>query len=182
VTVNGKPAFVYFVSASQVNVLAPLDSTTGTVDVIVTSGGVPSAPFRANKVPVTPSFPLVGSGYIVSTHTDYSLVGPASLSSPGYPFTPAKPGETILLFAFGFGLPTTTLSNGSSSQTGPLPALPVIQFGNLPATVSYAGVISPGLYQLNVIVPANAPDGDNNVTVTYGGAAAPAGIKIAVQR
>lgn len=182
VTVNGKPAFVYFVSASQVNVLAPLDSATGTVDVIVTSGGVSSAPFRANKVPVSPSFPLVGSGYIVSTHTDFSLVGPASLSSPGYPFTPAKPGETILLFAFGFGLPSTTLINGSSSQTSTLPALPVVQFGGLPAPVSYAGVISPGLYQLNVVVPVNAPGGDNIVSVTYAGASAPGGTKIAVQR
>ncbi len=40
----------------------------------------------------------------MATHSDYTLVGPASFSEPAYPITPAKPGETILLFAFGFGL------------------------------------------------------------------------------
>src|SRR5215831_12777066 len=34
---------------------------------------------------------------------------PASLSSPGYPFTPSGPGETITLYGFGFGLPSTAL-------------------------------------------------------------------------
>ena len=182
VTINGKPAFVYYASPTQVNVLAPLDNTLGGVDIVVTSGGRSSTPFRANKTAVAPSFPLVGANYIVATHANYSLVGPTSMSSPGYAFTPAKPGETILMFAFGFGLPTTTLVNGASSQSGPLPALPSVTFGGSPATVQYAGVISPGLYQLNVVVPDGAANGDNTVTVTYGGATAPPGLKIAVER
>jgi len=33
--------------------------------------------------------------------------------------------------------------------------------------LAYAGVISPGLYQFNVVVPASAPDGDYNVIVRY---------------
>src|SRR5262245_22066628 len=39
VTVNGKAAFVSYISATQVNVLTPLDSTTGPVQIVVTSGG-----------------------------------------------------------------------------------------------------------------------------------------------
>jgi uncharacterized protein (TIGR03437 family) len=38
VMVSGKPAFVYFISKSQVNVLTPLDSATGQVTIVVTMG------------------------------------------------------------------------------------------------------------------------------------------------
>jgi uncharacterized protein (TIGR03437 family) len=182
VTVNGKPAFTYFVSPNQINVLCPLDNTTGPVAIVVISGGVSSAPFTANLQTVSPSFPLVGStSYVVATHTDYSLVGPASLSAPGYPFTPAHKGETILLYAFGLGLPTTALVNGASIQSGPLPALPQVQIGGATAIVTFAGVISPGLYQLNVIIPLGAPSGDNSLVLTYSGQTSPAGNMISVQ-
>lgn len=182
VTVNSSAAFVYYVSASQINVLTPLDSTLGPVQIVVTNAGSSSAPFTANMRTAAPSLPLFGAtNYIVATHGDYSLVGPTSQSLPGYSFSPAKPGETILLYAFGFGLPTTPVVNGVSSQVGPLPMLPVIQIGGLQATVAAANVISPGLYQFNVVVP-NAPDGDNLVTCAYAGQTSPAGKTLAVER
>jgi len=40
VTVNGKPAYIYYVSGSQVNVLTPLDSSTGPVSVTVYNGNL----------------------------------------------------------------------------------------------------------------------------------------------
>jgi uncharacterized protein (TIGR03437 family) len=130
----------------------------------------------------SPSFPLVGATqYVVATHADNSLVGPTSLSVPGYPFTPARPGETIVLYGFGFGLPTTALVNGSSIQTGVLPTLPAIQIGGVPTTVKFAGVISPGLYQINVVVPSTAQSGDNPLTCSYNGLPAPGGDLIAIQ-
>jgi uncharacterized protein (TIGR03437 family) len=192
VTVNNKPAYLYFFcsaatsatcTSDQINVLTPLDSTVGSVPVVVTNGGVATAAFAVNLRAAAPSFPLVGATqYVVATHADYSLVGPTSLSVPGYPFTPAQPGETIILYGFGFGLPTTALINGSSSQAGSLLTLPVIQIGGAPATVTFAGVISPGLYQLNVTVPSTAANGDNLLTCSYNGQSAPAGDLIAIQR
>lgn len=182
VTVNGKPAFVYFVSSNQVNVLSPLDGTTGPVQIVLTSGGVSSAPFVANLRTAAPSFPLVGSTkYVVATHVDYSLIGSASLSSPGYTFTPARAGETIILYAFGLGLPATPLVNGSSAQSGSLSALPKVQIGGATATVSFAGVISPGLYQLNVTIPLNVASGDNKIMLTYDGETSPSGDLVTVQ-
>jgi uncharacterized protein (TIGR03437 family) len=118
----------------------------------------------------------------VATHADYSLVGPVSLSVPGYPFTPAQPGETITIYGFGFGLPTTPLSNGSSSQSAALPVPPTIQIAGAPAMVTFAGLISPGLYQLNVIVPSAAQNGDNALICGYNGSTSPTGDLIAVQR
>jgi uncharacterized protein (TIGR03437 family) len=176
VTVNGKSAFVYYISATQLNVLSPLDNTVGAVPIIVTVGGISSMPFISSLQSSSPAFPLLsGTKYIVATHTDNSLVGPPSMSVPGYPFTAAQPGETIVLYAFGFGLPTAPLANGSSTQSGTLPTLPVIQIGAGQGVVTFAGVIGPGLYQFNVTVPIASLSGDNLVICTYKGIASPLG-------
>ena len=191
VTVNQKPAYVYFFCSAatsscpgdQINVLTPLDSTVGPVELVVTVGGVSSAPFNLNMRTVAPALPLLpATQYAVATHADYSLVGPASMSVPGYPYSPARPGETISIYGFGFGMPATALVSDSATQSGSLPAMPVVQIGGVPATVAYAGVVSPGLYMLNVAVPNGIPDGDNAVTCSYGGASVPVGITIAVHR
>ena len=63
-----------------------------------------------------------------------------------------------------------------------LPSLPTVQIGNAPAVVQFAGLISPGLYQFNVVVPASIAVGDNSVIASYGGTTAPAGTLITVQR
>jgi uncharacterized protein (TIGR03437 family) len=183
VTVNGKPAFVYYVSPSQINVLTPLDSTTGSVAVVVTTSETSTAPFLVNLQSVAPTFALSGATrYIAARHADGSLVGPAQLSTPGFVFSPAKPGETIMLYGFGFGLPTAALENGSSSQSGNLPVLPVIQVSGVQAMVGFAGVVMPGLYQFNVTVPSTVEDGDDLVTCSFSGSATLAGALIAVAR
>jgi len=176
VTVNGKPAFIYFVSTGQINALSPLDNTTGDVAVVVTNSGVASAPFTVKLRAASPSFLRFGaSSYITATHADFSLLGAPSLSAPGYTFTPAKPGEVVVMYAVGFGLPSATLVNGSSSQFGSLTPLPVVQIGGTTASVQFAGINgAPGLYQLNVVVPAGTANGDIPVTVNYGGTTTPA--------
>jgi uncharacterized protein (TIGR03437 family) len=181
VAVNGKAAYIYYVSSSQLNVLLPLDDTLGPVDIVVTVAGSASPIFSATLMPAAPSFPLLsGYRYLVATHSDYTLVGPRALSSPGYPVTPARSGETVILYGFGFGLPASSLVNGSISQSGSLPVTPTIQIGGVLATVAFAGLISPGLYQINIVVPNGIQDGDNIVTCTYGGSVTPSGIMIAV--
>jgi uncharacterized protein (TIGR03437 family) len=60
--------------------------------------------------------------------------------------------------------------------------LPAIRIGGLSATVQYAGVVSPGLYQFNVVVPMSAADGDDPVTATYNGVSAFGGAILAVQK
>jgi uncharacterized protein (TIGR03437 family) len=48
VTIDGKPAPVYCISPTQLNVQAPTDSATGPVTVVVTHDGQSSAPVQAN--------------------------------------------------------------------------------------------------------------------------------------
>ena len=59
---------------------------------------------------------------------------------------------------------------------------PVARIGGATAKVEFAGVVSPGLYQFNVVVPATAVNGDNAVTALYGGVSTPVGALITVQR
>jgi uncharacterized protein (TIGR03437 family) len=190
VTVDNKPAFVYFYCSAatdpqcaqdQLNILTPLDNTIGPVPVVVTSGTASSPPFTVSMQAVAPSFLLFGATeYIASRHADTSLLGPTSLY-PGSS-TPAQPGEEITLYGVGFGLTTTTLVNGSAMQSGSLPAFPVCSIGGNPATLAFAGLISAGLYQLNVTIPTAAANGDNPVSCTYGGFTTPAGGLITVQK
>jgi len=159
VKINGKPAYVYFVSPNQVNVLAGLENTTGAVNVEVTNGAQTSEPFPVLRNSTSASFFYFGAtAYIAALHTDYSLLGPASMSVPGVPFTPARSGETIILYGSGFGATVGgTLIEGASTQSGTLPSAPSVTIGGRPATVAFAGLVAPGLYQFNVVVPALTP-------------------------
>jgi len=191
VTVNAKPAFVYYFcsaatstscASDQINVLTPLDTTLGAVQVVVSNSGASTPQFSVNLRSAAPALPLAGTtNYIVATHADYSLVGPVAISAPGYPFAPAKSGETIAVYAFGLGLPTTPLTGGASTQSGVLPATPKVLIGGVPANVTFAGLISPGLYQLNVVVPDGLASGDNAFIITYTGPSSPAGHLISIQ-
>jgi trimeric autotransporter adhesin len=179
-TVDGKPAYVYFISPTQINVLTPLDSATGSVQVVVNNNGALSTPFTITENAVAPSFLLFSTqGYIAATHLNNSLIGPATLY-PGAS-TPAAPGETIVAYAVGFGLPSTPLTAGSETQSGSLPTSPSCKIGGNPATVGFAGLISPGLYQFNMTIPSTAASGDNPIICTYGGLPTPGGDLITIQ-
>ena len=189
VTVNGKPAYIWgycsaattpACSSDQINALSPLDGTVGQVDVVVTNQTVSSAPMSVNMLAVSPSFLLFDTtGHSLAEHIDFSSIGPPNLI-PGT--TPARPLEIVIIYAFGFGLPTVSLVDGSATQLGSLPVLPTCQIGGAPATVGAALLVSPGLYGLGVTVPGGAPNGDNVVSCTYQNSTTPPGNLITVQR
>jgi uncharacterized protein (TIGR03437 family) len=180
VTVNGKAAYLYYLSPRQLNVLTPPDAMEGPVQVQVTNGGVVSAAFTVQAQAESPSFFVFNGGpYVAAEHANYSFIGPPSLY-PGLT-TPAKPGEVVLLFANGFGPTSKPIVPGSAVQGGVLSPLPVVTIGSLPATVQFAGLIGAGMYQFNVVVPLGAPDGDNSVTAAYGGFNSQPGALITVQ-
>jgi uncharacterized protein (TIGR03437 family) len=88
---------------------------------------------------------------------------------PGYTFSPAKPGETISVYANGLGPTSIPVAAGSITQGGTLSPLPAITVAGRNATVQFAGLVSPGLFQFNVIVPDSLPQGDQTIKATYGG-------------
>jgi uncharacterized protein (TIGR03437 family) len=180
VTVNGKNAFVYYISPTQVNILTPPDAMLGNVAVKVTAGGLTSAAANVNAQAISPSFFIFGAGpYVAAEHANGSFLGPSSLY-PGLT-TPATPGETIVLFANGFGPTTTPLVSGSTSQGGTLLPLPVVTIGGANATVVFAGLVAAGEFQFNVVVPSSLGDGDQPVVATYNGSSTQTGAMLAVQ-
>lgn len=164
----------------QINILTPLDNTTGPVQVVVTSGNVPSTSFTAIMQPTVPTFLLFNlTGPIVATHLNYALLGSPALY-PGAS-TPAKPLETIVVYGVGWGLPTTPIVNGSSSQSGSMPFVPQCTVGGANANAAIA-LIASGLYQLNIQIPATALSGNNPVMCVYNGVATQAGAFVTVQQ
>ncbi len=181
-TVNNKAAVISYISASQINVLAPIDNAAGPVAVQVTTPIGRSTPLIATEESTSPGFLTIDTaGHVAARHLDYSLLGDEALSVAGYPFTPARPGETVLLYATGFGQTDPPLVN-QFTGAGALPTLPSVTVGGLPAFVMYAGISAPGLYQLNVGIPLAAPTGDLTLSATYNGNRTQTGVVIAIQR
>jgi uncharacterized protein (TIGR03437 family) len=177
VTVDGKPAAVYYISPGQLDVQAPDDSTTGSVQVVVTAPqGTATA--TATMQTVSPGlfmYNTANRNYIAAQHVDYSLVGPSA---------PAKPGEVIILYATGFGPTTPPTPSGQLVTT----AYPVVNLsaitltvGGKPAQVLWAGVTEAGLWQMNVQVPQDLTSGDAVVLAQIGGKSTQSNVFLSIQ-
>ena len=180
VTVNHKPAFVSYISPTQINILTPPDAISGQVPVQVSNNGTVSGTFMAQAQALSPSFFEFPGGYVAAAHATGALIGPTALY-PGLT-TPAKPGEIISVFANGFGNTSTPVVSGSLMQSGILSPMPVVTVGGVPANVSFAGLVSPGEYQFNIQIPAGLADGDQPIVASYGGQTTPAGSLITVHQ
>lgn len=181
VTVNGKAAYVAYVSPIQVNILTPPGSVSGAVQVQLTNNGVTSNSFSLPSLPRSPVFFLLNGGpYVAALHPDGSLLGPATLY-PGLT-TPARPGETIAIYGTGFGTTDVPVIGGSITQSGTLSPLPLITVGGVSVLVSFAGLVAPGEFQFNVTLPATLADGDQQISAAYYGSATQANALITVKR
>ena len=100
------------------------------------------------------SLPQGGKYAAAQDAVSYALIGPVGLLSAGYPTTPAKVGEIVTLYGTGLGQTTPAYPDG---QTFPSPLslvpLPKVTLGNMNATVEGAVIVSPGFYQINIVVP-----------------------------
>ena len=158
VTIDGKPAYVYYVSPTQIDVIAAPDTTAGSVPVVVTNNKVASGSGTVSLQATAPAFFAAGK-YVIATHADGSLVGPTNVL-PGA--TPAKAGETIAIYGTGFG-PTNPAVDGLVVTTPANNATPpVVTIGTNPAAVVFSGLTGAGLNQINVTVPA-VPAGSTGV-------------------
>jgi uncharacterized protein (TIGR03437 family) len=189
VSVGRRRAFLRYVSPNQINALAPLLPSSGTVPVSVifgcgTNNEVPSS---AVDVPVAESSPEFlywftnsdGRNPVVAVDAlTGAYIGPPGLF-PGVDFRPARIGDVLTLYGISFG---------KTASGGPLPgALPLesdmvpgnvsVTIGVRPATFNYLGVTpqSAGLYQLNVTVPGGLTTGNYQVGMTINGISTPTG-------
>jgi uncharacterized protein (TIGR03118 family) len=180
VTVNGKAAYVYYVSPKQIDVLTPVDTATGPVNVVVTSNGLVSGTASVNMAAVSPAlFLLKDNKSVAAVHETGGVVGATTLYA-GLS-TPAKAGETISFFATGMGATSPAFGDGTI-PAAPLTmaTAPTVSFNGTPGTVTYAGLIAAGVYQINVVVP-NVAAGDVPVTITAGGVTSASNTIVTVQ-
>jgi uncharacterized protein (TIGR03437 family) len=171
VTINGTPAYVYYISPTQINVLAPDDATLGPVQVQMTTAGQASNAVTAQKNQFAPAFFTLDGTHVAALHADYSVVTQTA---------PAMPGETILLYGTGFGPTTPALPTGQTvSAAAPLASAVQVSIGGAAATAGFAGLAGSGLYQFNVTVPA-LPSGDATLLANIGGVASQSGVALTV--
>ena len=168
VNVGGRPAYVSYISPGQINVLTAPDPLEGLTNVVVTNGGIASGTVVAQTELIAPSLFTFDGTHVAAVHLDGTYVGATNLY-PGLS-TPARAGETIVLFGNGFGTVSNSVVPGAISQSGTLSTAPVIKVGGVAASVQFAGLVAPGEYQFNIILPQNLPDGDLPVVVVYEGA------------
>ena len=181
VLVNNTPAYIAYLSSKQINALVPMTGITGPVNVQVDNNGARSASFPTQMQVVAPAFFVFSDGkHIATTHPNGSPVAPLNVY-PGA--SPAKPGEVITLWGTGFGRTAPPAPDGVLLRSPyVLENKPRVLFGNLEADVQWAGLVSPGLFQINVAVPYDSPDGDIQVAAVTQEKRSQAGVTVSVKR
>ena len=156
VTINHLPAYVYYVSPTQVNVLVPAFLAPGPATIRLINDGLAGPAVDVLLDAVAPAmFQLAGST-MLAAHLDGSIVNPDAQ---------ARRGEIVVLYATGLG-PTAppAISNMLPDRPAQLarradfhvwlsgvavPASAILYAGNSPP---YAG-----LFQINLRIPDDAP-------------------------
>jgi uncharacterized protein (TIGR03437 family) len=177
VTLNGIPAYVNYVSPTQVNIQVPDNIPVGTASLVVSFEGVTGTAGSLlinTQEPglLAPATFKVGTRqYVAAVHaTTNAFVSSGNI--PNIPAAPAVPGETLIFYGTGFG----PISNGSvagliASGQSTLANPFTMTIGGAPATVNYDG-LAPGLvgvYQFNAVVPAGISSGDVAVSALLNG-------------
>jgi mannan endo-1,4-beta-mannosidase len=182
VSMGGTPAYVEYVSPTQINVLAP-NLSAGRTSVTVTTPAGTSEPYSITSTAVQPAFFEWPGNYVVATDSNYDWL--VKNGTFGTTTAPARPGETVILWGTGFG-PTTPAA--PAGQLVPPNSYSVngvtVTLGGTPAAV-IATALSPGLagvYQVAITVPSTLANGDYPIVATVGGVQSPSGVKLTVQQ
>jgi len=171
VTVNGKPAPLLYVSSTLIDFQAPNDSTTGQVNVIVTTPTGSSTSY-VTLAPAEPSLLMQGDGV-------HALVTAAPLSGSGNtgggydviePSRPARTGDYVTVWCIGLGPVSPAVPAGAAfSGSAPILDSLAISIGGIAipqVNILYAGETGAGLYQVNVQIPSGLGVGDKQVRFT----------------
>lgn len=177
VSIGGRAAYVNYISPGQINVQVPGNVPAGsTLNVIVNSKGLTTAAVplqiraRAPGLLAPAAFKPADKQYVVAVRPNGTFVSNGTIA--GIPAAPAVPGETVTFYGTGFGSVRNGAIGGQiASGLAPLIDPVEVKLDGVSAEVTYAG-LTPGLvgvYQFNVRIPDNVPDGDLTLTLTIGG-------------
>ncbi|MCB1018398.1 MAG: hypothetical protein KDC27_00650 [Acidobacteria bacterium] len=171
VQVNNRAAFMQYVSPQQINVLAPEDSATGAVSVTVTNSVGTSNTVTADLQTFLPGLSTLSSYVRAVRYPDGAVVNGTGLAETGYTVSAAvAQGEVLALYGTGFG-PTSSTETVGTVFSGAYQTdnEVTVTIGGMVADVLWSGLVGPGLYQINVRIPASLADGDHAVVAMVGG-------------
>ena len=186
VTVGFGPAYVYYVSPTQINFIVPPD-ISGQQPVTVKTPSGTSAAVTVQVNSFGPAFFGWPNNHVVTTRQDFSWAVKNG-TFPGTTTTPAKPGDTIILWGTGFGSTIPAAPAGIATPSSPggynTATKPIVEIDNVAATVDGAALAPglAGLYQVAIQVPTTLGDGDWPVVATIGGVSSPSGMVLTVQQ
>jgi uncharacterized protein (TIGR03437 family) len=169
VTVNGEPAPLYYVSATQIDAQMPWDIPGGTVASVVVQNGTATSNAAAVYVPATGT---PGIGVYNSNRADVTN----SNGSVNSATVPASVGDEVVAWFTGGGPVQAAgkLVTGAPAPAGlsPITGNYSVTVGGIPANVIYIGLApeSVGEYQVNFNVPQLAK-GTYAVQITIDGVA-----------
>jgi uncharacterized protein (TIGR03437 family) len=164
VTFNDKPAALYFFNATQINVQVPdgLPDAEVTVKVTTPGGTAVSGVLHQAIAPGLFTIAQVKASdgtsysYPAAVHLDGTLVGRPSVLQGS---RPATGGEIILVFGTGFGPSNPPQPSGMLIPSTLLNSLVTFTLSGNQTLPQAAALISPGLYQFNVLVPTGLKSG-----------------------
>ena len=182
---DGVPAPLLYVSATQVNAVAPY-AVTGSTQVQVQYQGAPSNTLTLAVQAATPGLLTL----------DRSGIGPGAILNQDYSINtaanPAPRGQAIMIYCVGGGVTNPPSTDGAIIATPVPPALPpvltqplTVTIGNINATVLYSGAVPgsiAGLTQINAVIPAGVTPGANvPLVIRIGNWQSQTGVTVAVQ-
>jgi uncharacterized protein (TIGR03437 family) len=156
VLINNLGAAIYYVSPGQINILIPSDFAPGPATLQLEVDGLAGPAINIMLGATAPAMFQLDANTVLATHADYSLVTASA---------PAQPGEEIVLYATGLGLTFPPAGyNTIPEAAAPLAAGVnfLVMLNGSPVDsrdIQYAGAAPgyAGLYQINVILPADTP-------------------------
>jgi uncharacterized protein (TIGR03437 family) len=172
VKINGLPAFVSSISSSQIRIQVPSDDLGASVErlapvQLTTPNGTATA--QAFERLIAPAIFMLDAKYAAAVNPDGSMAAPEGLS-PDFASHPAQTGKFVSLYATGMGssidlpVPAGQMVLSPSALLDPV----TVVVGGVEAQVSFAGLIGPGLYQINFMIP-DVADGDQPITLRVSG-------------
>jgi uncharacterized protein (TIGR03437 family) len=160
-------------SANQVNAQVPFDvPINGQVQVAVQKGYLLSVPTTLQVATAQPGIftkNQAGTGQGIIT-----LGNSKTLAEPG---TPAKPGDTVVIYCTGLGAVNPPVVAGTAAATASVTTNSVtLTIGGIRVMPLYAGVTAgfAGLYQVNAVVPPGVSGDTVPVVLTVSGQTSPA--------
>ncbi|HVW07356.1 MAG TPA: IPT/TIG domain-containing protein [Bryobacteraceae bacterium] len=173
------PCHLFFISPTQINFLIPAQIPPSTGSIVVARDGLAGFPVNIEIHNTSPGLFLWGDSQPVAIHLNGQLISEVS---------PAVPGEVIVIYTAGLGRTVPDSADGQLA-TAPLPILFASQLQVLldgvpcpPGCLLYAGLTPgfAGLYQINLLLPADAPP-NPEIQLVIGGDASPGSIRLPVQ-